>query len=364
MKVLALVTDAYGGTGGIAQYNRDFFESVAAHPSVQEVVLVPRVIARAHSNLPEKITHVSSAAGSKPRFLDSLLRLASNRDSFDLVVCGHVNLLPAAWLAARRLRIPLVQMVYGVEVWSSGSILRRYLMGRVDGVVAISAFTVKKLREWATIAGDRIFLIPNAIDLDAYTPGPGNDGLRERLGLRKGPVLMTLGRMDASERAKGFDEVLEILPALVEDYPDLSYIAAGDGSDRARLEEKARRLGVRDRTVFTGYVPENEKLDLYRLADLFVMPSRMEGFGYVFLEALASGIPVVASAVDGSREAVRGGTWGSLADPNDRDDILNAIRRSLRDGPKPSHEDIAYFSKARFRGRVWKLLDQVVATRP
>jgi glycosyltransferase involved in cell wall biosynthesis len=363
VKVLALVTDAYGGTGGIAQYNRDFFESVAAHSSVREVVLVPRVIARAHETLPAGITHMSTAAGSKVRFVRSLAGIARRDAGFSLVVCGHINLLPAAWFAAKRCGTPLVLMVYGVEVWSPGSWIRRYMLHRLEGVVAISAFTVKRLREWAVVAGDRIFLIPNAIDLDAYTPGPGKTEVRERLGLRDGPVLMTLGRMDASERAKGFDEVLEVLPSLVEDFPELSYIAAGDGTDRARLEEKARRLGVRDRTVFTGYVLEKEKLDLYRLADLFVMPSRLEGFGYVFLEALASGIPVVASAVDGSREAVRGGAWGSLADPNDRAEILNAIRRSLKKPVVPPHQELEYFSKARFRGRVWKLLEQVVATR-
>jgi glycosyltransferase involved in cell wall biosynthesis len=286
------------------------------------------------------------------------MKVASQDAGFGLVICGHVNLLPAAWLVARRLRTPLVLMVYGVEVWSTGSWLKRYMLHRLDGVVAISAFTVKRLREWAVIAGDRIFLIPNAVDLKAYTPGEGSDVLRKRLGFGEGPVLMTLGRMDAAERAKGFDEVLEVLPALLEDYPNLTYCAAGDGTDRVRLEEKAARLGVKDCTVFTGYVPEHEKVDLYRLADLFVMPSRLEGFGYVFLEALATGIPVVASSIDGSREAVRGGAWGSLADPNNRDEILNAIRSSLRDPKVPAREELEYFSKARFRGRVWKVLEQ------
>jgi glycosyltransferase involved in cell wall biosynthesis len=250
-------------------------------------------------------------------------------------------------------------MVYGVEVWTRGSILRRSVLRRIDAVVAISAFTVKRLREWAVIPGDRISLIPNAIDMKGFAPGPRNEQLRKRLGLGNGPVLLTLGRMDASERAKGFDEVLEVLPSLLEDFPSLTYCAAGEGSDRDRLEEKAARLGVRDRVVFTGYVAEEEKLDLYRLADLFVMPSRMEGFGYVFLEALAAGVPVVASSIDGSREAVRGGAWGYLADPNNRDDILNAIRKSILNPKLPRREELEYFSKKRFQSRVWKAIEQV-----
>jgi glycosyltransferase involved in cell wall biosynthesis len=253
-------------------------------------------------------------------------------------------------------------MVYGVEVWQPGSWFRRYVLKRLDAVVAISAFTVKRLREWAVIAGDRIFLVPNAIDLMTFVPRPPDHKLRDRLRLREGPVLLTLGRMDAAERAKGFDEVLEVLPALLEDFPTLTYCAAGDGTDRARLEQKAQRLGVLESTVFPGYIDESDKLDLYGLADAFVMPSRLEGFGYVFLEALAMGIPVVASSIDGSREAVRGGAWGRLADPNNRDEILNAIRLTLREPLVPDRAELEYFSKIRFRGRVWKVIEQTVTT--
>ena len=363
MRILALVTDAYGGTGGIAQYNRDFLESLASHPEVGEIVVVPRVIAREIQPMPDKVTHLEEAAGSKVRFLRCVNRFSSKKLAFDLVVCAHVNLLPVAYLAARRLGAKLLVMCYGLEVWKRGNWPMRYMLHRTDTVVAISSFTVKKLREWAVISGDRIFLVPNAIDLEVYTPGEGSEYLRRRLGLGKGPVLMTFGRMDASERAKGFDEVLEVMPSLLEEYPTLIYCAAGDGTDRARLEEKAAKLGVKANTVFTGYVAEDQKIDLYRLADLFVMPSRLEGFGYVFLEALACGAPVVASSIDGSREAVRGGEWGWLADPNDREEVLSAIRNGLRSPIFPTREELEYFSKDRFRSRVWKAFENTVGLR-
>lgn len=360
IRVLALVTDAYGGTGGIAQYNRDFLESVASHPSVGEVVVVPRVIARELQPMPANMIHCDEAAGSKARWLRTVANQSSRKGAFDVVICGHVNLLPVAWLAARRLGARLMFMCYGIEVWAPHRWPTRYMLHRTDTVVSISAITVKRLREWAVIAGDRISLVPNAIDLSAYTPGDGDEQLRRKLGLDSGPILLTLGRMDAAERAKGFDEVLEVLPSLLEDFPTLTYCLAGDGTDRARLEQKAQKLGVREQTVFTGYVPEEQKLDLYRLADLFVMPSRLEGFGYVFLEALATGIPVVASSVDGSREAVRGGAWGSLADPNNRDEVLNAIRSGLTNPKIPERSELEYFSVQRFRDRVWKALERTL----
>ncbi len=357
------MTDAYGGTGGIAQYNRDFIESLAAHESVSEIVVLPRVISRTMEARPPKTVHVETAAGSKLRYLAKVAQLSSNGD-FDLVVCAHVNLLPAAWLAARRLKAKLMLMVYGIEVWNPQRWSTRYMLHRTDAIVAISAFTIQRLREWAVISGDRVVLVPNAIDLEQYTPGPRNEELRKNLGLGDGPIVMTLGRMDADERAKGFDEVLEVLPSLLEDFPTLTYCLVGDGTDRERLKRKARKLGVSANTVFTGYVDEATKVELYRLTDLFAMPSRLEGFGYVFLEALACGVPVVASSIDGSKEAVRGGAWGALADPFNRDEVLNAIRDGLRNPSPPARSELKYFSKERFKVRVWRALDRTIGSHP
>jgi phosphatidylinositol alpha-1,6-mannosyltransferase len=360
IRVLALVTDAYGGTGGIAQYNRDFLESVSAHEAVSQIVVLPRLIPRVMQPRPKSIIHVESAVNSKVKYLAKVVQLGSKANEFDLIICGHVHLLPAAWLAARRCGAKIVLMTYGLEVWTPMMWPTRYMLHRTDTVVAISAFTIKRMREWAVIPGDRIYLVPNGIDLSQYTPGPKNEELRKDLGLSDGPVLLTLGRMDASEQAKGFDEVLEVLPSLLEDYPTLSYCLAGDGTDRARLELKARKLGVHKHCVFTGYVDEDVKLELYRLCDLYVMPSRLEGFGYVFLEALAAGVPVVASSVDGSKEAVRGGAWGGLADPHNRSEVLNAIRAGLTHPKMPDRSELNYFSKERFRARVWQALDRTI----
>jgi phosphatidylinositol alpha-1,6-mannosyltransferase len=113
------------------------------------------------------------------------------------------------------------------------------------------------------------------------------------------------------------------------DVPNIAYLIVGDGTDHHRLEEKARSLGVHERVVFAGYIPEREKADHYRLADAYVMPGRGEGFGIVYLEALACGVPVVASKLDGSREAVRDGALGILVDPNDAEGIKRGILEAL-----------------------------------
>jgi glycosyltransferase involved in cell wall biosynthesis len=169
---------------------------------------------------------------------------------------------------------------------------------------------------------------------------------------------MTLGRMDPGERAKGFDEIIELLPRLAAREPAIRYLCAGDGGDRVRLEAKAQSLGVADRVVFTGRIAESRKADHFRLSDAYIMPSRWEGFGFVVVEALACGIPVVASTKDGTREAVRNGELGLLVDPKDADSLEQAILDALS-RPKAVPPGLDYFSFANFEKRLAAALSNV-----
>jgi glycosyltransferase involved in cell wall biosynthesis len=197
-------------------------------------------------------------------------------------------------------------------------------------------------------------------------------------------VLITLGRLASQERQKGFDEMIEILPELARKIPGLSYMIVGDGDDRPRLVQKASDLGLRvvdcapgikveggaeagsagrnpqPQVIFTGYVAEAEKADHYRAADLYVMPSRGEGFGIVYLEALACGLPVIGSKVDGSREALRDGLLGTLVDPADRQELKDAIHRQLGQRTQRAPEGLSYFSYAEYEHRCHHLIRQLV----
>ncbi len=150
------------------------------------------------------------------------------------------------------------------------------------------------------------------------------------------------------------------MPDLIKEVPAIVYMIAGDGDDRSRLEEKARSLGLTDRIIFTGLIPEAEKADHYRLADAYVMPSRGEGFGFVFLEAMVCGIPVVASQSDGSREAVRNGSLGLLVNPADKRELKKAILEALNCPKGTIPEGLAYFSFDNFSDRLSKIIKQIV----
>src|SRR5207249_2791087 len=264
------------------------------------------------------------------------------------VTCALIPLLPLAALAARRYRAPLTLIVHGIEAWRPPRIsgLGKSLQS-VDTFVSVSLLTKQRFLEWAPLREQQGHIIPDCVDLSQYGPGPKPARLIERYGLSGRRVIMTLGRLRSDERYKGIDEVLEVMPVLVREMPDLVYLILGDGDDRSRLESKSRSLGMDAHVVFAGYIPEEEKAAHYRLADAFVMPGRGEGFGIVYLEAMASGIPVVASKADASREAVLDGDLGLLADPSNPQEIRDAIKAALS-RPRAVQKGLEYFSFDRF----------------
>ena len=236
--------------------------------------------------------------------------------------------------------------------------LTRNAIAQIDAFVSVSALTKRRFLDWTGLDDELGFVIPNCIDASSFSPGPKPESLLARYGLHGRTVMMTLGRLSAQEQYKGHDEILDVLPDLATDIQNLSYLIVGDGDDRPRLERKADDLGVADRVVFAGYIDESEKADHYRLADAFVMPGRGEGFGIVYLEALACGIPVVASSLDASREAVRDGDLGEVVDPRDREDLKRGIQAAL----STEHgvpEGLAYFSLEAFTQRWHALVDRV-----
>jgi len=350
LRFLVLATDAFGGNGGIAKFNRDLLEALCAMPECERVVAVPRLVPAAPGPLPAKLEYVTAASAGKARFVRECLRIAA-RTRFDLVIAGHVNLLPIASLVGGAQGAPVALVIHGIDAWTPrASPVANFFARRVSAVIAVSRLTQERFREWAGSRGAR-YVLPNCVDLAAFGPGPRPPDLARALGIDgDAPAVMTLGRMSELERYKGFDEVIGVLPRLVRRFPRLRYLACGEGPDRARLEARVAELGLQEHVVFAGFVPEERKADFYRLADAYVMPSRGEGFGIVFLEAAACGLPLVGSKADGSREALLDGRLGRLVDPDDQDEIEAAVVEALG-AAKRVPPELAYFSSANFAAR-------------
>jgi glycosyltransferase involved in cell wall biosynthesis len=353
VRVLLLCTDAYGGYGGIALFNRELVAALIADPACEEVVVVPRVIPhRGADPIPAKVTFIEAAAGGPVAYLRALRRIRGQR--FDLVICGHVNLLPLARLVCRD---PLL-ITHGIEAWRHlREPLSERLLHHCRGIVSVSALTRDRVVAWSGYRG-KTYVLPNAIRLERYGVRPKNQELVARYHLEGKRVLLTVGRIVSQERYKGFDEVIEVLPSLPR---DVVYLVAGGGNDTPRLRAKTHALQCADRVVFTGLFAEEEKPDLYNLADVYVMPSRGEGFGFVFLEAMASGVPVIASAHDGGREAILDGKLGLLVDPANPSAIRASIEELLSRGRREIAAGLDYFAFGRFVERVSEIVRLAVS---
>ena len=361
IRVLVILHNAYGGHGGIAKFNRDLLEALVAAPDTGTVEVIPRLRPDEPATPPETLIYRTDAASGFTAFFKALLCRTFRGGGPDIVICGHIRLIFAAWLVSALRRCKLVLVMHGTEVWENprGG-LTRFLVRRCDRFIAVSALTRERFGSWSGVPADAFDILPNSIDRTRFSPGPPAAALIERYGLADRRVIMTLSRLHPGDAYKGVDTLLEMMPSLLEDEPSLTYLVGGDGPDRARLEDKARALGLAGHVVFTGFIDEAEKTDHYRLADLFLLPGSGEGFGIVLLEAMACGVPVIASALDGSREAVRDGKLGVVVDPTDRDALKSAICRALAeprtDEIRKIPDGLVYFSATRFRSRVADIL--------
>jgi phosphatidyl-myo-inositol dimannoside synthase len=310
-------------------------------------------------DVPPRLTFRTASATGKVRYAIESVR-AMFAERFDAVICSHINLMPIAAAAAAVQRVPLVLVIYGIEAWEErrGTLVTR-LLRRASAVVSISEYTKKRFLEWAGVDAGRVHVLPCCVDMRRFGVGPKRADLVRRYELGGRSVILTVARLAGAERAKGIDEMLESLPELAWRVPNITYLIVGDGSDRARLEAKAVALGVRSRVVFAGYIAEGEKADHYRLADAFVMPGRGEGFGIVYLEALASGVPIIASKLDASAEVVLNPSFGHVVDPDCPAELQAAVVDLLSRGSSTVPRELSTYSLASFQARWHGLLAEL-----
>lgn len=359
LNITMLLTDGYGGIGGIAKFNRDFLQALDRSTCVSQIYALPRLIQRPiEEAIPQSVVYDRRAARGKSAFMFRVGAQLLRRDGMNLVICGHIHLLPAAWLLARSRGARLALIIHGVDGWTpTAKSLANRLVRHVDAFISVSRYSAQQFTRWSKVPMERAFILPNCVDLDQFRPQPTNIDLAKRYQLEGCTTILTVGRLSSLERCKGFDEVIELMPRLLERSPNLKYLIVGDGDDRARLEAKAARIAP-GKVIFAGYIQESEKPAHYNLADAYVMPSRGEGFGIVLIEAAACGIPVVGSRVDGSREALLEGKLGRLVDPANQEELFAAVSAALetrnsRDARQARRriEYVNMFSVQEFRNR-------------
>lgn len=269
---------------------------------------------------------------AKARLAVTALR-AARRDA-KLVLAGHPNLAPV--VQAMRVVAPKMKSIvctHGVEVWQPLGGLRRGALRRTNLVLAPSRDTAEQVATQQEVARERIRVLPWALD-PQFEALLGNTAAKPPREFPKGRVILTTGRWVAAERYKGMDTLITALPRLLTTWPELQLVLAGSGDDRAWLEDFAEKNGVERHVHFLTGLSNEELAACYKACEVFALPSRGEGFGLVYLEAMACGKPVIGGTHGGAPELIQDGVTGYLVPHGDPIQLATALQTLLAD---PQH---------------------------
>jgi glycosyltransferase involved in cell wall biosynthesis len=269
-------------------------------------------------------------ARAKIRFALEAVRLAGQNPQ--LVYAAHPNLaVPAAAMRLRSHGFKLIVQAHGVEVWQPLGRLRQSSLRRADRVFAPSRETAQKLSQIQHVPERNIRVIPWGLDPSFLDFANRAASLSRPLSIPNSRYILAVGRWASSERYKGFDTLIRALPTLRADNSDLQLVFAGGGDDRPSLEHLATDLNVASRVHFVSGLTREELAAAYRHAEVFALPSSGEGFGLVFLEAMAMGRPVVGGNHGGIPDIIEEGVTGFLVAHGDVATLAARLDQLLAD---------------------------------
>jgi phosphatidylinositol alpha-1,6-mannosyltransferase len=276
-----------------------------------------------------------------PLFLTAVRKLLFQK--IEQIHCDQTQSGIIGYLFKKFFSIPYVVYAYGMEI-TGGKLhrLKSIVLRNADRVIAISNFTRSELIKNMKVEGSRVVIIHPCVDTLRFNPKIECTDVIKRYELGNKKIILTVGRLSGKEGYKGHDMVIKALPKVSSQIPNILYLVVGSGSDMERLQGLVQELGLEDKVIFAGYVPEEELPKYYNACELFIMPSRerkegdgkgkkVEGFGIVFLEANACGKPVIGGRSGGIEDAVIDGVTGLLVDPNSVDEVAGTIIRILMD---------------------------------
>ncbi|KAF0245201.1 MAG: hypothetical protein FD180_1854 [Planctomycetota bacterium] len=326
-----LLPGAFSPAGGIEMYNRLLIKCVdklcvdrGAEAHVLSLNDRAEVADSRYVTSP-KLSY-RSLHGSRPAFVGRALAAAVRGVTH--VMVGHVNFGPLA-LAIRAIsRAQQWLFIYGIDAWRRLPCMKRRALNRANLILSISDFTRHVCARSNRIDVDRIKLLPCALDPLWQAQRDSAPGGAE---VPQAPIVLTVTRLASSERYKGVDKVLEAMLQVRREVPNARYVLVGSGEDSARLEQKVRDLGLSATVTFAGRVSEAELDSWYRRCTVFVLPSRREGFGIVFIEAGYYRKPVIGGDHAGSREVIVDGKTGFLVNHHNVDLLAKRIIGLLKD---------------------------------
>jgi phosphatidyl-myo-inositol dimannoside synthase len=308
--------------------------------------------------------HTQPSASDKLRFSVALAR-HQMMDRLEWAFFSHLGLarveryLPSLWEA------PYGVFLHGIECWSPLDDGAREVVRRASLRVANSRFTAARALAANPDIGD-VIVCPLALSPDAMVST--DPEVPDRF--QRATVLI-VGRLSATERYKGHEELIRAWPAILRRVRHARLVVVGEGDDRPRLTALAAELAVSEAVEFTGFVSRAELAQQYARAALFALPSKGEGFGLVYLEAMLVGLPCIGSIHDAAHEVIADGETGILVDPDDVGamgerfvELLGDPARLRQLGEAGRLRARNHFSYENFRSRMTTLLRERFELRP
>ena len=269
----------------------------------------------------------------------------------DLIYSTLIDVGLSSMIISKLFGTPYFLAIHGAEVTNPRGISKKWIQLVLRNA---SALTILANRQRVSllklgVSDEKICLIPEGIDIDKFNLTIRHQEIVSRFDLDGKKVILTVGRL--IER-KGHDMVIKSLPRVLDKVPEAIYLIVGIGAEEQNLRELGEGLGLEDKVIFAGFVPDEDVPKYYSASDVFIMPSReigekdIEGFGLVFLEANACGKPVIGGKSGGISDAVADGVSGILVDPLNVDEISQALITLL------SNEELAVKLGSQGRKRV------------
>ncbi len=329
MRVLVLLTDLFEAGGGIQTFNRCLVKALDELASRNRWKVAALALNDCGASelvsryLRAAQTSYRGFARNRPRFAVAGIQASWNAD---VILLGHVHFCP---LACAMRSVSKYLIVHGVDVWKRLSFLERLGVSRVHRILSVSVSTRNEMARYNNLSPSRFCIFPDT--LDPFFGEGSTPQSRDDLGLPKGKIVLTVSRLDARERYKGVDTVIQAVPKVLSKVPDAFYVVVGDGGDRGRLQRIADDLGVSQHIHFAGRVTSSLLPSYYQQCDVFALPSSGEGFGIVFLEAMRFEKPCVGARSGGIPEVVEDGVTGFLVEPGDADGLADRLVCLLHD---------------------------------
>lgn len=338
--VLLLLPDAFSATGGIQTYSRLLLRALQDHPELNISAVIK-------NDLPCDVPSENLVAVGHRQ---GLLRTASfcyrtmTRGLFqrpDIIISTLSSFGPLLGIVSRLTGARTGMVGHGIEVWKIQSNWHKRVWQKLDLKSAISHYTAEKLIEQGLCNLEDCTIIHPPFDEEKFAVTGKSEALLKRYNLTKERrIVLSVGRVEESENYKGFDQILDALPSVARMVPQVHYLHIGKGDGLERLRARVAREGLAGMATFCGYVPDSEMCDYYNLCDVFCMPSTGEGFGIVFLEALACGKPVIMANVGGSPDILDPDLPAKAIDPGHPAAIAEALIRSLNEAEHFNSEEV------------------------